>query len=67
MNLHLVACKPCVRYFEQSAFLNTAVHELDEKLKEDLFTGRLSDTARENIKNILKASSAMLIAAIPFM
>lgn len=67
MKLHLVACKPCVRYLEQSTFLNTAVHHLDEKLKEDLFTGRLSDAARENIKNILKASSAMLIAAIPFI
>jgi Putative zinc-finger len=67
MRLHLVACKPCVRYLEQSKFLGTAVHELDEKLKDDLFTGRLSDTARENLKNILKASSAMLIAVIPFI
>jgi hypothetical protein len=67
MNLHLAACKPCERYLEQSTFLNSAVHHLDDKLKDELFTGRLSDTARENIKNILKTSSAMLLSAIPFI
>lgn len=64
MKLHLIACKPCVRYMEQSTFLNNAVHEIDDKLKDDLYAGRLSESARDKIKNILKASSAILIAAI---
>lgn len=59
MKLHLVACKPCARYFEQSQFLSLASHQLDENLKEDLFTGRLSDEARRRIKNILNASMGL--------
>lgn len=67
MRLHLVACKPCVRYMEQSQFLQAAASQLDEDLKEELFTGRLSDEARARIKNALKASAglfALLLAAI---
>lgn len=59
MKLHLVACKPCVRYMEQSQFLSRATHHLDEKLKEDLFTGRLSNEARQRIKNVLKTSVSL--------
>lgn len=57
MRLHVFACRPCTRFFEQSAFLNTAAQVLDEKLKEDAFDGRLSDEARERIRNLLKASA----------
>lgn len=57
MKIHLVACRPCVRYFEQSKFLNQATHTLDEKVKEDLFAGKLSDDARTRIKEALKASA----------
>ena len=56
MKLHLFACKPCVRYFEQSQFLSNATHQLDDHLKEEMFAGRLSDEARERIKSLLKAS-----------
>lgn len=59
MKLHLIACKPCVRYLEQSQFLSSAVTQMDANLKEDLFTGRLSDDARERIKNILKTSAGL--------
>ena len=45
MRLHLVACKPCVRYMEQSNFLGSAASQLDENLKHELFAGRLSDGA----------------------
>ena len=65
MKLHLMACKPCVRYMEQSHFLSSATTLLDENLKDELFTGRLSDEARERIKNLLKTSAglfAMLLA-----
>lgn len=67
MKLHLVACKPCVRYLEQSHFLSSAVTQMDEHLRDELFTGRLSDDARQRIKNILKTSAglyAILIAAL---
>ena len=67
MKLHLIACKPCVRYFEQSSFLSSAASKLDENLKEDLFTGRLSDEARDRIKNAVKSSAglfALLLATL---
>ena len=60
MKLHLVACKPCVRYLEQSEFLASAVNGLDENLRDELFTGRLSDEARNRIKNYLKTSAGLL-------
>ena len=62
MKLHLVACKPCVRYMEQSHFLSDAASQLDDGLKDELFTGKLSDEARERIKNTLKMSSALFAA-----
>jgi hypothetical protein len=52
---------------EQSRFLGTAASQLDENLKEELFTGKLSDEARDRIKELLKASAglfALLLAAI---
>lgn len=67
MKLHLVACKPCVRYMEQSYFLSDAASRLDDRLKDELFTGRLSNDARERIKNVLKSSAglfALLLAVI---
>jgi hypothetical protein len=60
MKLHLAACRPCVRYFEQSKFLKEATHALDEDGKEDLFAGKLSDDARNRIKEALKASAPVL-------
>jgi hypothetical protein len=60
MKLHLAACRPCVRYFEQSQFLKEATHALDEDGKEDLFAGKLSEDARKRIKEALKASAGLL-------
>jgi hypothetical protein len=57
MKLHLVACKPCVRYMNQSQFLSNATHQLDEKTIEDAFSGKLSDEARQRIKAILEGSA----------
>ena len=59
MRLHLVACKPCVRYMEQSHFLSSAASQLDENLKDEFFTGKLSDDARDRIKNLLKTSAGL--------
>jgi len=52
---------------EQSHFLSTAASQLDDKIKDELFTGKLTDEARERIKNALKASAglfALLLTAI---
>jgi hypothetical protein len=56
MRLHLAACKPCVRYMEQSHFLRAATSGLDEKLRAEVFSGRLSDEARDRIKARLRTS-----------
>ncbi len=67
MKLHLVACQPCVRYMEQSHFLSAAATQLDEHLKDELFTGRLSDEARERIRKVLSTSAslfALVLAAL---
>ena len=53
LKLHLYACRPCVRYLEQSEFLSKATHHLDDKLKEEVFSGTLSAEARRRIKNTL--------------
>ena len=59
MKLHLIACRPCVRYMEQSDFLRSAASQLDEGLKDELFSGRLSESARERIKEALKTSASL--------
>jgi hypothetical protein len=59
LKLHLAACEPCVRYMDQSQLLSNAAHTIDEELKSDLYAGRLSNDARERIKNILKSSSGL--------
>jgi hypothetical protein len=67
MRLHLVACKPCVRYLEQSQFLSSAASQLDDQLKEELFTGRLSEDARDRIKNVLKSSAGLFALILAFI
>ena len=56
MKLHLFACKPCVRYLDQSEFVSKAIKIMDEAEKMDLFAGSLSDAARSRIKTALGAS-----------
>ena len=57
MKLHLFACKPCVRYLDQSAFVSQAIKVMDEGEKLNLFAGELSDTARMRIKAALSAAA----------
>jgi len=57
MKLHLFACKPCVRYLDQSAFVSQAIKIMDEREKLDLFAGSLSDSARSRIKSALATAS----------
>ena len=57
MKTHLFACKPCVRYLDQSEFVSSAIKIMDEGEKLDLFAGALSDSARSRIKSALAAVS----------
>ena len=67
LKLHLAACEPCVRYMDQSHLLSSAAHTMDSDLKSDLYAGRLSDEARERIKDILKASSGLFALIVAVM
>ena len=60
MRLHLFACKPCVRYIEQTSFLSKATHQLDEEQKNEFYAGRLSESARKRIKDLLQACAAVV-------
>ncbi|HEY2865461.1 MAG TPA: zf-HC2 domain-containing protein [Pyrinomonadaceae bacterium] len=59
MRLHLAACEPCVHYLEQSQLLSSAARTIDQHLKSDLYAGQLSNEAREQIRNMLKASAKL--------
>jgi hypothetical protein len=67
LKLHLAACEPCARYMDQSQLLSSAAHTIDENLKNDLYAGRLSDEARERLKDILKASSGLFAFILAVM
>lgn len=58
MKMHLFACKPCVRYLDQSEFVSRAIRVMEEKEKTDLFAGVLSDSARSRIKSALSTASS---------
>ena len=57
MKIHLVACKPCVRYLHQSEVVSRAIKIMDENERLDLFGGSLSDSARSRIKTALASAS----------
>ena len=57
MEMHLLACKPCVRYLNQSEFVSQAMRIMDDGEKIDLFSGSLSDGARTRIKSALSAAN----------
>jgi len=67
LKLHLAACEPCVHFLDQSQLLSSAAHSMDDKLKSELYAGRLSHEARERIKDILKASSGLFALLIAVM
>ena len=58
MKMHLFACKPCVRYLNQSEFVSDAIKIMDETEKMDLYSGSLSDSARLRIKTALAAATS---------
>ena len=60
MKMHLFACKPCVRYFDQSSFLSKAVKQMTEEEKDELFSGSLSEESRTRIKDALRSVAFVL-------
>jgi hypothetical protein len=58
MKIHLFACKPCVRYLNQSEFVSGAIKIMDETERMDLFAGTLSDAARARIKSALATAAS---------
>lgn len=58
MKMHLLACKPCVRYLDQSLFVARAIRIMDDSEKTDFFAGSLSDSARSRIKSALSTASS---------
>ena len=62
LKLHLAACNPCVRYLKQINSLSDAFHQSDEKILQTVPTSKLSDAARDRIKNTLKTFAIVLVS-----
>jgi hypothetical protein len=60
LKLHLIPCKPCVRFIEQSKFLKKMMQEMEVEEATTAYKGTLSDEARERLKALLKTSVAAL-------
>lgn len=61
MKIHLHSCQPCVNFLNQLKFLRRAMQKGGAKiLTEEDTSVRLSDEARERLKNKLKSSTPAL-------
>ena len=56
MKIHLLSCNPCVNFLKQLKFLRSSLSGSDEKLTLAESSAKLSDEARERLKNALKSS-----------
>ena len=57
MKMHLIACRPCVRYLDQTSFLARVMKVLDGEEKSSLFLASLSEETRARIKELLRMSA----------
>jgi hypothetical protein len=57
MKMHLLACKPCVRYLDQSSFIASALKLMNEEEKDRLFSGSLRKETRAKIKRMLRTGA----------
>ena len=55
MKMHLTACKPCVRYLDQSSFVVRALRLMTDEEKVQLFSGSLREETRARIKKMLRS------------
>ncbi len=60
LKLHLIPCKPCVRFIEQSKFIRQMMHEAEIEDAARSSEGSLSDETRERLKDLLKTTAAAL-------
>ena len=64
LKMHLAACDPCIRYLKQINFLSDAFHQSDEKISQTEPTSKLSEAARDRIKNTLKTFAIILVSIV---
>ena len=55
MKIHMLSCDPCVNFLKQIKFIRAVLRRSDEKLAEDDSSLRLSDDARNALKEALVA------------
>jgi hypothetical protein len=60
LKLHLIPCKPCVRFIEQSKFIKQLMEDGKMEDASSAYKGTLSSEARERLKELLKSSAAAL-------
>lgn len=60
LKLHLIPCRPCVRFIEQSKFIRQMMQEMEIEDASKAFSGRLSDETRERLKSLLRTGAAGL-------
>jgi hypothetical protein len=59
MKIHIRACPPCENFLKQLKFLRRALLSRAEKDCEENPSVKLSDDARERLKNALKSSATL--------
>ncbi|MCC7307539.1 MAG: hypothetical protein IT173_08230 [Acidobacteria bacterium] len=59
LKLHLIPCKPCVRFIEQSKFMREMMKEFDSELADELQSRTLSDDARSRLKAVIKTAVSL--------
>lgn len=60
LKLHLIPCKPCVRFIEQSKFIKQMMEEMEADEAQTPYRGTLSEEARNRLKELLRTSAAAL-------
>lgn len=60
LKLHLIPCKPCVRFIEQSRFIKQLMQDVEMENASGAYRGTLSEESRERLKAMLKNSAAAL-------
>ena len=57
MKVHLLSCDPCVNFLKQIKFIRTTLQHSDEHLAPQDSSVRLTDEARNRLKEALKTGS----------
>ena len=60
LKLHLIPCKPCVRFIEQSRFIKKMMSEMELEEMPTPYNASLSESSRERLKELLKTTAAAL-------